>query len=396
MNLLTKGARMTKQCCEGCAYAVRLKVGQQELLVCAGRPETPGQLTVVQPCGACRRFLKRRSITARLTPPEPHDGICYIALTKGKFAIVDAADYEQVNAYKWCATGSGRRVYACCHRNGGHLSMHRFLMNPPSWLVVDHIDGNGLNNRRSNLRICTQQQNVHNSRPKGKSSQYKGVCRDKSKNTWVVWVRHNGRNHYIGRFRDEIDAARAYDRKAYELFGEFAWLNFPEELRGPGGQASWTPEEAEESAETAGDIELQRSERSEGSTLTWKSQVNAAIGKSERLSLTAASLLNLRDPKDNDSTPDGGGKASSLARSDAVRRFFLCPYGHNTNRRHLPTLPRHSCAESGLGRIRGGSPSAGFLDSRLRGNDRVSVVAQRHGRGRESIRWIAGFPLSRE
>jgi len=369
---------MTKQCCEGCAYAVRLRVGQQELLVCAGRPETPGQLTVVRPCGACRRFLKRRSISARLTPPEPHDGICYIALTKGRFAIVDAADYERVNAYKWCATGSGRRAYACRRHEGRMISMHRFLMNPPSWLVVDHIDGNGLNNRRSNLRICTQQQNVQNSRPKGKSSRYKGVCRDKSKNRWVVWVRYGGHNHYVGSFRDEIDAARAYDRKAYELFGEFAWLNFPEELRGPGGQASWMPEEDEESR---GDIELEGSERSEGSTLPQRSQGNAATGGSERLSLTAASLLNLRDPNDSDSTPDGGGKASSLARSDAVRRFFLCPYGHNTNRRHLPTLPRHSCAESGLGQIGSGSPSAGFLDSRFRGNDRVSAVAQRTATG---------------
>jgi len=327
---------MAKQCCEGCAYAVRLKVGRQELLVCAGRPETPGQLTVVQPSGACRRFLKRRSISARLTPPAPHDGICYIALTKGKFAIVDAADYERVNAHKWCVRGSGRRIYACCHCNGKNISLHRFLMNPPSWLVVDHIDGNGLNNRRSNLRICTQQQNVHNSRPKGKSSQYKGVCRDKSKNRWVVYVRHNGRNHYVGRFRDEIDAARAYDRKAYELFGEFAWLNFPEELRGPGGQASWAPEENEESAAGA---DVQESENSEYSTLARSSQVDAVTGEPERSSITPRSLLNLWGPKDSDLTPGGGGEPSSLACSDAVRRFSLCPYGHTTSGRRLP-VPR--------------------------------------------------------
>jgi len=364
---------MTKRCCEGCAYAVRLRGGQQELLVCAGRPETPGQLTVVQPSGACRRFLKRRSISARLTPPEPHDGICYIALTKGKFAIVDAADYERVNAYKWCATGSGRRVYACRHYNGKNLSMHRFLMNPPQWMVVDHIDGNGLNNRRSNLRICTQRQNVYNSRPKGKSSRYKGVCRDKSKNRWVVYVRHNGRNHYVGRFRDEIEAARAYDRKAYELFGEFAWLNFPEELRGPGGQASWIPEEPEE---TVGDIDLQGSERSECSTFTRNSQVDADAGEPDRFSLTPGSLLNLRDPKDSDSTPDGGGKVASLARSDAVRRFFLCPSGHTTNERRLPTPVHHSCAKSGLAQIGGRNPSAGFVDSCFRGNDKVSAVVR--------------------
>jgi hypothetical protein len=190
-------------------------------------------------------------------------------LTKGKFAIVDAADYERVNAYMWYAAGSARRPYACCRHNGKHLSMHRFLMNPPEWMVVDHIDGNGLNNRRSNLRVCTQGQNSYNSRPRGKSSQYKGVRRDKSRNRWVVYVRCNGHSHYVGRFRDEIEAARAYDRKAYELFGEYAWLNFPEELRGPGGQASWTPEEAEE---TAGDAERQNNgtvERWNGGTMEW-------------------------------------------------------------------------------------------------------------------------------
>ncbi len=217
-------------CCGSCVYAVALQDAERQLLVCTDRPGVPGQLSIVQPCEVCRRFRKRREKIVRLEPPEPpSDDVRYIPLTRGRFAIIDAADYERVSRHKWCVTGSGRRVYACRSVNGKQVSMHRFLMNPPKGMVVDHIDGDPLNNRRSNLRICTVQQNIWNSQPKGKSSQYKGVCRDKDKRKWVVHVCHNGHNWYMGRFELEIDAARAYDRKAFELFREYAWLNFPEE-----------------------------------------------------------------------------------------------------------------------------------------------------------------------
>jgi len=194
------------------------------------RPGARGRLSIVPADTVCLGFRKRREEPVRLDPPEPpSDDVRYIPLTQGKFAIVDAADYERVSRYKWCAVGPGDRVYACRNVHGKTLSMHRFLMNPPEGMVVDHIDGNRLNNRRSNLRICTIRQNIWNSRPKGKSSRYKGVCRDKSKKRWVVYVRHNDHNWYVGRFVSEIEAARAYDRKAAEVFGEYAWLNFPEE-----------------------------------------------------------------------------------------------------------------------------------------------------------------------
>ena len=98
-------------------------------------------------------------------------------------------------------------------------------------MVVDHIDGNGLNNRRSSLRICTHRQNMWNSRPRGKGSKYKGVCWDKSRKRWIVVVRRGDLHIHLGRFDDEVEAARAYDRKAFELFGEFAYLNFPDEIR---------------------------------------------------------------------------------------------------------------------------------------------------------------------
>ncbi len=106
--------------------------------------------------------------------------------------------------------------------------MHRLIMNAPAGLVVDHIDGNSLNNRKTNLRICTQAQNIHNSRPRrNRSSKYKGVFWNKVNKKWSVSIRKGDKRIYLGGFDDEIEAALAYDRKAEELFGEFAYLNMP-------------------------------------------------------------------------------------------------------------------------------------------------------------------------
>ena len=118
--------------------------------------------------------------------------------------------------------------------NGTTVSLHRFLMDAPQGMVVDHIDGNTLDDRRRNLRVCTQQQNRYNTRPQRKSSHFKGVCWDKAKRRWMVYVRHEGKSIFVGRFCSEVEAARAYDRKAYECFGEYAYLNFPNEVRGRG------------------------------------------------------------------------------------------------------------------------------------------------------------------
>ncbi len=113
--------------------------------------------------------------------------------------------------------------------------MHRQIMNAPAGLVVDHIDGNGLNNRKSNLRVCTQGQNSLNSRPRRNcSSRYKGVSFYKRDKIWQAQIFYNFRTINIGRFDDEVEAALAYDRKAEELFGEFAYLNFRKNTDGHG------------------------------------------------------------------------------------------------------------------------------------------------------------------
>lgn len=150
----------------------------------------------------------------------------------GRVAVVDAADYPELAQFQWRALrgGGGHTFYALRQTGARTIYMHRQLMGlrgPP----VDHIDGDGLNNRRSNLRHATAEQNRANRRKRGKqrgsySSKYKGVCLPAPR--WLAFISHLGKMKHLGAFKTEEEAARAYDRAAKELFGEFASLNFPE------------------------------------------------------------------------------------------------------------------------------------------------------------------------
>jgi hypothetical protein len=162
-------------------------------------------------------------------------GFRRIALTKGQFAIVDAADYEELLKYKWHVAGNGKMLYAQRMARSKRLGqrqykvkMHRQIMNVPGGLFVDHINHNGLDNRRSNLRIVTKMQNNWNKRKlkSGCSSKYKGVSFFKRSGKWQARIVHNGNNIFIGQYEDEESAARAYDEKAKALFEEYAALNF--------------------------------------------------------------------------------------------------------------------------------------------------------------------------
>lgn len=154
-----------------------------------------------------------------------------IPLTKGQFAIVDDEDYDWLVRWKWqCrASEKGRRLYA--GRTSKAILMHRVIMNAPREFVIDHIDGNGLNNQRHNLRVCTYRQNQQNQRIQqtSKTSCYKGVSWSKETNKWSVAIRVDGRLTRLGYFIFEPDAGRAYDVAALQHFGEFARLNFPQE-----------------------------------------------------------------------------------------------------------------------------------------------------------------------
>jgi len=227
-----------KRECQDCVYANCLQDGRSgcplvelaEVLVCANRPDAPGRLVQVDPCATCPNFRVRREPAVWTTPPEPpNDEIRYIPLTKGLYAIVDAADFEWLNRYKWTTLSAGDKAYAIRSHKGKTILMHREIMQPPPGMVVDHINGLSVNNRRCNLRVCTPQQNHFNSRPRAKKSKYKGVRFDKDSGKWYAEITHCKIKYHLGTFEDEIEAARAYDRKAVELQGPFARLNFPDE-----------------------------------------------------------------------------------------------------------------------------------------------------------------------
>lgn len=157
------------------------------------------------------------------------ESIVLVPLTQGKEAVIDAADAERVLAHKWHAFWTGRRWYAArsigTSRQRQYVYMHRFILDTPTGLWTDHKDGDGLNNRRSNLRDATPQQNCANSagRLPGASG-YRGVFRKRAK--WGARIGHNGRTIHLGTFADPEDAARAYDEAARQLHGEFAVTNF--------------------------------------------------------------------------------------------------------------------------------------------------------------------------
>jgi hypothetical protein len=159
-----------------------------------------------------------------------------IRLTQGKFAIVDPEDYARLAKYKWFLAKSPTSSYAArwqrpkAKNPRKKIWMHRQLIDIPQHMVCDHINRNGLDNRKANLRAASVSQNLCN-RPKTKTktrSKYKGLEWDKTQRKWKVRIQLKGQRTYLGSFASETDAAKAYDKKATELFKEFACLNFPD------------------------------------------------------------------------------------------------------------------------------------------------------------------------
>jgi hypothetical protein len=147
-----------------------------------------------------------------------------IVLTNGMITQVDDCDFALLSKRKWQAKQGQNTWYAV---RSDHVRMHRLILDAPSGIEVDHIDGNGLNNQRCNLRLATKDQNQHNSVIRSdNTSGLKGVHLDKRSGSWVAQITVRGKTLHLGCFVKAKDAARRYDDKARELFGGFAKTNF--------------------------------------------------------------------------------------------------------------------------------------------------------------------------
>jgi hypothetical protein len=160
-----------------------------------------------------------------------------IQLTRGQVALVDDDDFVWLSKWKWFAHGNNGHYYAqrwgtiSENRSRKMINMHREIMHTPPELEVDHIDHNGLNNQKSNLRNCTETDNHKNSAIRGEIP-YNGVSLkqgERRTKKFRARIHVNYKEICLGVYYTAEDAARSYDKKAKELFGEFANLNFPDE-----------------------------------------------------------------------------------------------------------------------------------------------------------------------
>ncbi len=223
------GRKTGDETCEDCEHSVPAGSASQPTLICKHKAGAELPWQVVEPCGSCKNFERSRELVPVDIAAALAEGAKLIPLTQGKFTIVDGEDYERLSKYKWHVINAPRTSYAGRHVKGRVVRMHRQILNGPGHLFVDHRDNNGLNNRRSNLRPCTNTENTRNRRGvRNTSSRYKGVYWSKYHNKFKACINADGKRYHLGHFKSEIAAAKAYDKKAIELFGEFAFLNFPE------------------------------------------------------------------------------------------------------------------------------------------------------------------------
>jgi len=224
---------MVKPSCHTCVFAYwdralwmrTLGLGWPCRPACANHPDTPGLMRELPPGNVCHNYR------AKPATPDLKDGtVKQIPLTGGLYAYVDAADYERLSQHRWRVYGG----YAARYEKGRPIFMHHEIMKPPKGMVIDHRNGNRLDNTARNLRACTHGENTHNC-PKrmGAVSRFKGVWRVRSSRRWYATFTFKGEVFRLGSFSEEIEAARAYDYRAVECAGESARVNLPEE---------WPPE----------------------------------------------------------------------------------------------------------------------------------------------------------
>ena len=160
----------------------------------------------------------------------------HIPLTQNKTALIDDEDIALICQYRWHAVRIYKTWYAGAVIDGHRTYMHRIIMDASDGIEVDHSNGNGLDNRRENLRLCTHAENLANQRlqTRDKLSRFKGVTWCRRTGVWIAQIKVAQKHIGLGRYDEEEDAARAYNRAAQEHFGEFARLNnVPDPLREP-------------------------------------------------------------------------------------------------------------------------------------------------------------------
>lgn len=149
--------------------------------------------------------------------------IMEIELTRGRVAIVDVEDFEELNKYKWCySENRSGNCWAMRTLKRKTVRMHRVIMDAPPAIFVDHINGDQLDNRKINLRLATRYENAHNHKIfSTNTSGYTGVSFHRRANKWRANIWYKNHAHHLGLFNSKEEASLAYEKKAKELFGEF-------------------------------------------------------------------------------------------------------------------------------------------------------------------------------
>lgn len=160
--------------------------------------------------------MKRRAIRIE-------GSIAYVPLTQGYEAVIDADDAIAVGQHNWCAEVRGHTVYAIRSSSSGNIRLHRWMIGAPIGLVADHIDGDGLNNRRANLRVATHSQNLYNQRTNShNASGLKGAFYRPLEKRWQSHIRVAGKTHYLGFFKTPEAAHQAYCEASARFHGAFS------------------------------------------------------------------------------------------------------------------------------------------------------------------------------
>lgn len=173
---------------------------------------------------------RRRVYEIKGNKVEYREDYAVLVTSKGEEILCDNADVPFLSGYTWHVDHSSGKAYArAMTRTDGiqsHVKMHRLLLSAPEGVLVDHWNGNGLDNRRENLRLATHAQNICNSkRYSHNKSGYKGVYAEPKRGRWSAQIRVDKKLIYLGSFENVLDAARAYNEAALLHFGEFARIN---------------------------------------------------------------------------------------------------------------------------------------------------------------------------